>query len=103
MKNILTLLSAAVVYIVLMSSCSNTGEIRGKVIYATQLPAHDIIVYTMPPSSSVMTNAGGEYAISKLQPDEYTVIAKTNGNFFDSVSKIVLVQKGNVTTCDLSF
>ncbi len=85
-------------------SCSSTGEIEGKVLKANQLSANDVVVYTEPPTSSVLTDLGGGYRISDIQPGEYKVIARTPGTeTSDSTSKTVVVITGNITRCDLSF
>jgi hypothetical protein len=101
LKKTLTIIS--ILNATLFTSCSSTGEIKGKVIYANQLSASGIIVYTTPSSNSVLTNMFGEYGISNLTPGEYNVTAKTNGVNADSVSQMVTVREGEIRTCDLSF
>ena len=79
-----------------------TGKISGKVIDSSDgspIPFANVI--TDPPTSSVTTDADGNYSISDVHPGNYRVIAIK----LDYTSRDVLISvtAGGITTADLHF
>jgi hypothetical protein len=79
-----------------------TGEISGKVIDSSDgSPIPFANVTTEPPTSSVTTDADGEYSISGVYPGNYSVIATKQDNTSGEVR--VAVVAGQMTVADLHF
>ena len=76
------------------------GKINGQVIDSSDgsfIPGANIS--TDPPTSSVTTDAQGEYSIADMPPGDYTVTASKAG--YNSTSVDVAVAVGKTTTADL--
>jgi hypothetical protein len=104
-KYILVILS---IFIIILSSCSKdenpvtptTGTIAGKVLNSTgDTVLVNAAVFTNPPTSSVFTNAAGEYSISDVSPGDYTVNVTKSGFFDGSVT--VKVNAGSTTAANI--
>ncbi len=76
------------------------GMITGTVVNSkTDLKLSNVSVNTVPPTSSVTTNAAGYFSIENILPGEYKVSALKTG--FDSTQITVTVFKGKTVFADL--
>lgn len=78
----------------------STGTIQGKVTNAAgDTVIVNALVTTTPPTSSVTTNANGEYIISDVPAGEYTVTASKGE--YNSGSVTITIIAGRATTADI--
>lgn len=94
---IVLLLSVVPLYFLTISGCESTtgvsngdGVIRGNIkdsISATNLDS--VVITTTPATSTVMTNASGNFIISGVSDGSYTVTARKSGYFTRTTTAVV--------------
>ena len=74
-----------------MKAVGNTlGNIKGRVIdKISNAPVSNVTVFTVPSSSSVLTDSKGDYVISNINPNTYKVIAKKYDYLSDTTEVVV--------------
>jgi protocatechuate 3,4-dioxygenase beta subunit len=78
-----------------------TGNIVGKIIDAkTGIAVQEAVITTTPATSSVTSDANGNYKIINLQPGAYTISVTKYG--FQTTSTSIMVFAGNNTNADIS-
>lgn len=79
---------------------TQTGSLKGKVLAARSLaPLENALVTTRPASSSVRTNADGDYVITDVTPGAYEVHAERPDSGVGATNVNVLANK--ITTADV--
>ena len=82
------------------STQAQTGTISGIVSDAeTTLPIGFAHITTRPPTSAVTTDTLGEYTITNVLPDTYSVAAAKPG--YDKDSILIYIVAGNTTIGDI--
>jgi hypothetical protein len=95
---ILLLLSVFPLYFFAISGCESTtglangnGVIKGNIKDTTSLiPLDSVVITTTPATSTVMTNASGDYIISGVEDGTYTLTAKKPGYFTRTTTATVV-------------
>ncbi len=78
-----------------------TGEVRGKVVDAsTNEPLIGAQVSIRDTKTGTTTTISGEYVLRRLEPGEYTIIARYIG--YKSLSRVVKVQAGVTASADFA-
>jgi hypothetical protein len=94
---VLLLLSVFPLYFLIISGCESTtgvkngdGVIKGNIKDSTSANDLDsVIVSTTPATSTVITNASGNYIISGVTDGTYTITAKKSGYFTRTTTAVV--------------
>jgi len=103
MKNIYTIISF--VLLLFITSCSEetlqtntTGNITGKVVlFGSNVPIENVKIATNPPSSTVFTNASGDFLIQGVSVGSYSVEASKEG-LLTSFEGVQVVDGASVNT-----
>ncbi|MBM2815593.1 MAG: hypothetical protein HW421_2355 [Ignavibacteria bacterium] len=80
------------------SPTNDTGTIKGKIIDAkTFIPISGALVSTDPPSSSVLSDSGGNFTLNDLSNHLYNISIEKEGYLSNQISVNVIT--GKVTNC----